>query len=149
MIQLPNVLSARRPHLFLALLLGVATLLFVHNALDPSGLGVPQQPVVLEGGRFHDKDPKVVQRTEKMASFCSAEDPFEKEFGRTNLRLSRGYEGESGSASSFTLGVMLICSGSHHRVRQFLHKILRGEQITMSTIGGSGEYEAVSGIGSS
>lgn len=109
MIQLPNVLSARRPHLFLALLLGVATLLFVHNALDPSGLGVPQQPVVLEGGRFHDRDPKVVQRTEKMASFCSAEDPFEKEFGRTNLRLSRGYEGESGSASSFTL----IHTGRH------------------------------------
>lgn len=33
-----------------------------------------------------------------MKGYCEAEDAFEREYGRTNLRLARGYEGKSVAA---------------------------------------------------
>ncbi|KAL7421921.1 hypothetical protein Q5752_003693 [Cryptotrichosporon argae] len=61
----------------------------------------------------------VKRRVAEVEARCVGEDEWEKEYGRTNLRLSRGYE------------------GSHQRVRDFLAKLLRGEDVTISTIGGS------------
>ncbi|RSH94128.1 hypothetical protein EHS25_006782, partial [Saitozyma podzolica] len=48
---------------------------------------------------------------QRMRDVCAAPDRFEEEYGRTNLRMSRGYEATA--------------------------KALRGEKITISAIGGS------------
>ena len=37
----------------------------------------------------------VRKNVERLVDVCKAEDAFEVEYGRTNLRLTRGYEGES------------------------------------------------------
>ena len=36
-------------------------------------------------------------------------------------------------------GRHVLIAGSHHRLRLFLHKLLRGESVTISAIGGSSE----------
>nr|ODN82567.1 hypothetical protein L203_05376 [Cryptococcus depauperatus CBS 7841] len=80
--------------------------------------GNQQYHGALEGGLEKD-DRQIQSRVERMRGFCKREKGFEKEFGRTNIRLSRSYE------------------GSHWRTRLLLQKILRGEPITISAIGGS------------
>lgn len=39
------------------------------------------------------QDGDVAQRVTRMRAICSVENPFEREYGRRNLRRSRGYEG--------------------------------------------------------
>lgn len=41
-----------------------------------------------------------------MKGYCEAEDAFEREYGRTNLRLSRGYEGKSMQLTAITTNVL-------------------------------------------
>lgn len=38
-------------------------------------------------------DPGVRRRIKRMKGLCKADNVFEAEYGRTNLRMSRGYEG--------------------------------------------------------
>ncbi|KLT45432.1 hypothetical protein CC85DRAFT_299497 [Cutaneotrichosporon oleaginosum] len=59
------------------------------------------------------------RRTRALRQKCTQPDLFETMYGRTNIRMSRGYE------------------GSLYRVEQFVNKILRGEPVTFSAIGGS------------
>jgi hypothetical protein len=47
------------------------------------------------------------------------DDPFTKEYGRTNLMLSRSYE------------------GSGYRVRKFLRKLQQGKPVKIAVLGGS------------
>ncbi|OCF40181.1 hypothetical protein I317_06005 [Kwoniella heveanensis CBS 569] len=122
--------ASRRP-LFLGLLGSVALILLLHNVYTPRASLIPfisrpirpfdpddGQPTNLPLG-LETEDYRVRDRVERMRGFCEAEDPFEREYGRTNLRLTRAYE------------------GSHQRLRQLLHKALRGEALTISAIGGS------------
>ncbi|WWC93165.1 uncharacterized protein L201_008133 [Kwoniella dendrophila CBS 6074] len=117
--------ASRRPHIFLAILAVIALTLFIHTTYHPqlpsfestySGVDKTTQKTY-EG--LEADDLGVRGRVERMRSYCEREDPFEKEYGRTNIRMTRAYE------------------GSHHRIRQFLHKALRGEHLTASVIGGS------------
>ncbi|WVQ96344.1 hypothetical protein IAU59_003448 [Kwoniella sp. CBS 9459] len=119
--------TSRRPHLFLGVLAGVALILLLHNVYTPRASLIPfvSRPIrpsdtdeaAVQG--LESEDYRVRNRVERMRGFCEAEDPFEREYGRTNLRLSRAYE------------------GSHQRLRQLLLKALRGESLTISAIGGS------------
>ncbi|BEI93318.1 uncharacterized protein CcaverHIS019_0509460 [Cutaneotrichosporon cavernicola] len=59
------------------------------------------------------------RRTRALRQKCAEPDVFERMYGRTNIRMSRGYE------------------GSLFRTEQFVIKILRGEPVTFSAIGGS------------
>nr|XP_019009028.1 uncharacterized protein I206_05668 [Kwoniella pini CBS 10737]OCF47809.1 hypothetical protein I206_05668 [Kwoniella pini CBS 10737] len=122
MIPLP---ASRRPHLFLAILSVIALLLFVQNSYHPgSALLKPSFPysrpdVSEDYTGLEAEDHNVRSRVERLREFCGRENAFEREYGRTNIRMSRAYE------------------GSHHRIRQFLHKALRGESLNISVIGGS------------
>ncbi|GHJ85051.1 hypothetical protein NliqN6_1453 [Naganishia liquefaciens] len=49
-------------------------------------------------------------------------DRWEREYGRANLRMARSYE------------------GSHARLKQVIRKALRGQELVLSTIGGSGAF---------
>ncbi|WWC95233.1 hypothetical protein V866_002091 [Kwoniella sp. B9012] len=123
MLALP---ASRRPHLFLALLSSIALVLFLHNSYHPH-YAMIKPPSLFQSDSDKPKaytgleadDLNVRRRVERMRGYCEGEDPFEKEYGRTNIRMTRAYE------------------GSHHRIRQFLHKALRGENLTVSVIGGS------------
>ncbi|ORY32861.1 hypothetical protein BCR39DRAFT_522172 [Naematelia encephala] len=124
-MYIPLPASHRRPHVFLALLLGVAALFFLHNIFQPRSSflpylrwSTPEADIKLTGG-LEDDDYRIRERIDKMRGVCEAEDVFGNEYGRANLRMSRAYE------------------GSHHRLRQFLLKGLRGEPVTVSAIGGS------------
>ncbi|WVQ82440.1 hypothetical protein IAT38_004568 [Cryptococcus sp. DSM 104549] len=117
--------SSRRPHIFLGLLSGIA-LLFLHNIHQPRPSLIPNpfsrsrpQSASVGGNGLEAEDYRVRGRVERMQGFCEEQDPFEREYGRANLRLTRAYE------------------GSHHRIRQLLHKALRGEPLVISAVGGS------------
>ena len=82
-----------------ALLLGAVSLLLVVALLHA---GVRNQPAYLSWATpassaipapLVHADKTVRRRVKKLVNMCDAEDPFELEYGRTNLRLSRGYEG--------------------------------------------------------
>ncbi|KAK8870123.1 hypothetical protein IAR55_000693 [Kwoniella newhampshirensis] len=121
------VSPSRRPHIFLAVLLGIAFILFLHNIHQPRPSFFPNpfhSPTVGSSDVSHStglevEDYRVRDRVVRMRGYCEREDGFEKEYGRTNLRLTRAYE------------------GSHHRFRRLLHKVLRGEPLIISVIGGS------------
>jgi hypothetical protein len=81
-------------------------------------------------------DKATLARIEKLTQYCRQDDEFENEYGRTNLRLSRAYEGECFGAQR----IAHTETGSHHAVRQFLFKALTGERLVVSAIGGSGEF---------
>ncbi|KAK4689994.1 hypothetical protein P7C73_g97, partial [Tremellales sp. Uapishka_1] len=104
---------ARRPHVLLALLFSVASLFFIHTIHPFPFLASPRGKHGVLGIQNEHSRLDDIQQT------CEAENPFVKEYGRGNLRLSRAYE------------------GSQHRIRQFLHKALRGEDLVISAIGGS------------
>ncbi|EIW70457.1 hypothetical protein TREMEDRAFT_73476 [Tremella mesenterica DSM 1558] len=112
---------SRRSAAFLGLLLLAGSTFFLYN-IEGARLSLlypwsPYQKTVLSD--YEKQHPDVRQRVERLRRTCSQPDPFEKEYGRANLRLSRAYE------------------GSLHRLRQLLHKLLRGETITITAIGGS------------
>ncbi|ADV20148.1 hypothetical protein I305_01227 [Cryptococcus gattii E566] len=119
--------SSRRPHVFLAIVLSLALVLFLHAHPHPQSyfLSGPISKLKVQFGLYNasdgleKKDKRIRERVERMKGYCEAEDAFEREYGRTNLRLSRGYE------------------GSHERMRLLLQKIMRGEPLTISAIGGS------------
>ncbi|WRT69354.1 uncharacterized protein IL334_006338 [Kwoniella shivajii] len=118
--------ASRRPHVFIAALSIVALVLFLHNT-QQTGLSSWSSPLFgshpttssLENVGLEAEDHVVRGRVSRMKTFCEKENPFEKEYGRTNIRLTRAYE------------------GSHYRLQQFIHKALRGEALTISAIGGS------------
>nr|XP_018260614.1 uncharacterized protein I303_07540 [Kwoniella dejecticola CBS 10117]OBR82772.1 hypothetical protein I303_07540 [Kwoniella dejecticola CBS 10117] len=122
MIPLP---ASRRPHLFLGVLSLIALWLFVQNSYHPGSALLkpsfpyshPEEPNEYAG--LEAEDLGVRSRVERLRSVCQGENAFEREYGRTNIRMSRAYE------------------GSHHRIRQFLQKALRGEPLSISVIGGS------------
>ncbi|KAE8537735.1 hypothetical protein D1P53_005791 [Cryptococcus gattii VGV] len=119
--------SPRRLHVILAIVLSVALVLFLHAHPHPQSyfLSGPISKLKVQFGLYNasdgleKKDKKIRERVERMKGYCEAEDAFEREYGRTNLRLARGYE------------------GSHERMRLLLQKIMRGEPLTISAIGGS------------
>ncbi|OXG24589.1 hypothetical protein C366_00118 [Cryptococcus neoformans Tu401-1] len=119
--------SPRRSHVLLAILLSLALVFFLHIHHHPQShfLSGPISKLKVQFGLYSSsgglekKDKGIRQRVDKIREYCEAEDAFEREYGRTNLRLTRAYE------------------GSHERMRLLLQKIMRGEPITISAIGGS------------
>ncbi|WVQ77182.1 hypothetical protein IAR50_006865 [Cryptococcus sp. DSM 104548] len=112
----------RRPHLFGGALLALACLLVLHQTYTPHGVlsaSFPKQHSYTPTHGLETSNQDIRQRLARMRDVCEAENPFEREYGRANLRLSRAYE------------------GSHERMRLFLQKILRGESLTIAAIGGS------------
>ena len=82
------------------ILLGALSLLVVIAVLHagarnhPAYLSWPPASDVKNVPLVH-KDEAVRRRFDALVNLCAADDPFELEYGRTNLRLSRGYEGAS------------------------------------------------------
>ncbi|WWD15584.1 hypothetical protein CI109_100006 [Kwoniella shandongensis] len=122
------VSPSRRPHALLALLSGIVLILYLHNTHQPRPSFIPNpfwgSPSTSTSGKggivgLEEDDYRVRDRIERMRGYCEIDGELEKEYGRTNLRLSRAYE------------------GSHHRFTRFLHKALRGEPLVISVIGGS------------
>ncbi|AAW40735.1 expressed protein [Cryptococcus deneoformans JEC21] len=119
--------SPRRSHILLAALLSLVLVLFLHTHHHPQShfLSGPISKLKVQFGLYSSsdgletKDKGIRKRIDKIRGYCEAEDAFEREYGRTNLRLSRAYE------------------GSHERMRLLLQKIMRGEPLTISAIGGS------------
>jgi hypothetical protein len=62
-------------------------------------------------------------------------DPFTKEYGRTNLMLSRSYEGARRSGYGQNEAHAFLGSGV--RVRRLLRKLQQGKSIKIAVIGGS------------
>ena len=136
-----SISSARRLHLLLALLIGIVALALLRDAMRADGdtrsfsFGLlPQRRPVIQT--------EVDRRLMAMQRHCEEQDPFDIEYGRTNVRMSRAYEGRLFQSIELT-------PGSHQRLRQLLQKTLRGEPITISTLGGSSESTSVSSIDSS
>jgi hypothetical protein len=73
-----------------------------------------------------------LKETGHLDAFCHTVDPFEVEYGRTNLRMTRAYEGKNNGRSVLTLG-------SRHRLERFIRKVMAGPEVTISTIGGSSQ----------
>ncbi|ORX35756.1 hypothetical protein BD324DRAFT_631543 [Kockovaella imperatae] len=67
----------------------------------------------------YNLDGPSLARASHLEAQCRQNDQFEEIYGRTNLRMSRAYE------------------GSQHRLRELSRKVLRGERVSISTIGGS------------
>ncbi|WOO81154.1 uncharacterized protein LOC62_03G004686 [Vanrija pseudolonga] len=112
-----NSLVSRRP-LVLFIALGAMLFLFsVHTT------GIAKLKVGTSGtsDQWTTTSPTVSHGTplEELKKACAAPDPFEEKFGRANLRMTRAYE------------------GSLFRTQTFVNKILRGEKVTVTTIGGS------------
>lgn len=101
----------------LTLVVGLAFLHLYHLPLVPSKVLAP-----------------AASRLSRLETNCRLPDPFEVEYGRTNLRMTRAYEGERLLAPAATDD-----AGSRHRLQKLLRKTLRGEPVTISAIGGSGE----------
>jgi hypothetical protein len=82
----------RRPHLLLSLFLAVLILAIHqrHNAQSHiAALFAPNIPPEQMMIGVYD----VQQRLNRFKNTCEEDDTFEKEYGRTNLRMSRAYEG--------------------------------------------------------
>jgi hypothetical protein len=96
---------SKRPHLLLGLLTGIAALFFLHNIYQPrpSFLPVPfwNSKTVVDDALLglEAQDYRVRDRVRRVRDFCDADDPFEAEYGRTNLRMSRAYEGRRDTCS--------------------------------------------------
>lgn len=78
---------ARRPlvlGLVLAAAAGLSVFFHRHDDYIPSSLY--RRPEMLHQTSIPEA---------RLSEYCSRDDPFEAEYGRTNLRLSRAYEGES------------------------------------------------------
>jgi hypothetical protein len=67
---------------------------------------------------------------------CHEDDPFDAEYGRTNLRMTRAYEGKQRRCCP-------LIPGSLYRLQQFVRKALAGPEITVSVIGGSSKSRTV------
>lgn len=95
--------SSRRSHVYLAIVLLLALVLFLHAHPHPQSyfLSGPISKLKVQFGLYNasdgleKKDKRIRERVERMKGYCEAEDAFEREYGRTNLRLARGYEGKS------------------------------------------------------
>lgn len=74
----------RRPYvLVLVISFVLVILLLLHHNSDYIPFP-PQRPIALDSPRLD---------LPQLDSLCSAPDPFEVEYGRTNIRLTRAYEG--------------------------------------------------------
>ena len=96
--------SSRRPVVFLAILLSLAAVFFLHSTYRPDspyaihniwynayrGNLDLQRPL----SQYEKQHPAVRRRVGFAREACLEDDRFEKEYGRANLRLSRAYEGE-------------------------------------------------------
>lgn len=122
MYNLPVVLRRSPVIILLIALCGLAFFLFPQLHLLPFSPHGSRPP-----SSYHSKEAD--KRVHRLERYCKSAsdgqggelDEFERLYGRTNLRLSRAYE------------------GSHERLRRFLKTTLRGEKVTVSVIGGSGE----------
>lgn len=76
--------SARRPYV-LALVVSflVVVLLLLHHNSDYIPFPSARRPAILDS-----------QDLPHLDKLCSLPDPFEVEYGRTNIRLTRAYEGK-------------------------------------------------------
>lgn len=132
---------SRRLPIFLAFLSTIATVVLLYRFNRPRQNLIPFLSSATSTGSLdgtHEGDYRVRARVERLRLLCGTDDPFEREYGRANLRMSRGYEGETYLMSD-RVKLKRSVSGSHHRLRQLLRKSLRGESLTIAAIGGSGK----------
>lgn len=117
-------IHSRRVYIFaLVASASIVVLLLLHHNVDRLPFGSAQV--------WEEPIPEPVLA--RVLPVCHAPDPFEAEYGRTNLRLTRAYEGKIKGQSG------LLTSGSLHRLQQFIRKALAGPEVTVSVIGGSSE----------
>ena len=128
---LATVSPTKRALLIFGSLTIIAALLLVHTATQLEYFSWNPSPG-LGSTAAHD-NPYIRRRVDTLRRHCKAPNSLETEYGRTNLRLSRAYEGKSRN------GRLDLTSGSHYGLRKLLHKTLRGEPIIISAIGGSSE----------
>ncbi len=131
--------SSRRVNFLLASLSIIALLVILHQTYQRRLSLFPLSSSASTSSSTHQveyDDYAVQSRVERLRAICGEEDPFEREYGRANLRMSRAYEGLVHDLKSWH---ELNCaySGSHHRLRQLLQKSIRGESLTVAAIGGS------------
>lgn len=95
------MLTRRPPLIAIALSVGAALYILslafdikVHSIpyILPSGTIRPGKSTSTASG-LEATDAGVRKRIARMRKVCAVENQFEREYGRTNLRLSRGYEG--------------------------------------------------------
>lgn len=93
----PVVSLTKRTILIFGFVATIAALVLTHTAVQtrPGFLSWDETPETDISSDIVLEDPEVHQRVERLRQECLSQDPFEKEYGRTNLRLSRAYEGES------------------------------------------------------
>ncbi|BEJ13252.1 hypothetical protein CspHIS471_0304260 [Cutaneotrichosporon sp. HIS471] len=113
--------TPRRP----LLIAGFATLLFIFFLAHSWGSEtiasyVPwrdQNPELASDVQVLNSDTQ--RRLDRLRKECQGPDPFEAQYSRANLRMTRGYE------------------GSLARLERVIYKILRGEPVKVGIIGGS------------
>lgn len=115
--------TSRRPVIFVAVALAVTLLLYVtHRQYNSDSAYVPWQrgpdgdetPEI--GTEVQNLSAHVQRRINHLRTECQGRDPFEEQYGRTNLRMTRGYEGASVCGSDRWRGfVMLTAAQAHSR----------------------------------
>lgn len=121
-LQLPGNPRSQLAVLATLVICTLTLLLFEYDHLPsppptwvPSALQKPASPF-----DKYNLSPASRTNVKALQRWCSEPDEFAAQYGRTNLRLSRGYE------------------GSLARTHRLLGKALRGEPISVAAVGGSG-----------
>ena len=135
----PVCIASRRHQLVLSTLSG---LLLVAVWLHLSGTGGRQwtryvaRPSSSAADGKAQLDSAAMRRAAWLETQCHETDAFEETYGRTNLRMTRAYEGMFTEAKACAQ-----IAGSLQRLRELSRKVIHGHRISISAIGGSGEVD--------
>ncbi|KLT40754.1 hypothetical protein CC85DRAFT_142686 [Cutaneotrichosporon oleaginosum] len=123
MVALPTLPTtmARRPLIYAIIVAAVFIFVLAHAwGSETVASYVPwrdQAPEVASDVQILSGDMR--RRLNHLRSECKRPDPFEAQYSRANLRMTRGYE------------------GSLARLERVIYKIMRGEKVAVGIIGGS------------
>lgn len=87
--------SSRRIHVLLAVITCLILGFILHFTYQLGASVTVPRPETASKGALPHTDHRVQARVDRLRGICVEDDPFEREYGRTNLRMSRGYEGDS------------------------------------------------------
>lgn len=86
----------RRPVIALIVIVVISILLFATSQHEPTTTKLEKWlPSIGPNNKDAQHNRSVRRRTNALRAQCAKEDTFELMYGRTNIRLSRGYEGAS------------------------------------------------------
>lgn len=93
----------RRPLIVLSVIVLLAIILFISSHHEPTTAKLEKWlPSIGPNNAEAQWHRGVRRRTNALRQKCAEPDVFEKMYGRTNIRMSRGYEGESVCAHAST-----------------------------------------------